>query len=71
MQWGDRMTILGFFFIFSGSAILGAGIMGILAGGTICDLRAENEELREFVALDLTLAKLKAIVKEPEEDEAA
>jgi hypothetical protein len=65
------MTILAFFYILSLGASAGAGIMGILAGGTICDLRAENEELREAAALDLTVAKLKAIIEEPEEDEAA
>jgi hypothetical protein len=61
------MTILTILF----GAILGAVHMGFFAGRTIADLRAENAELREAAALDLTLAKLKAIVEEPEEDEAA
>jgi hypothetical protein len=65
------MTTLIFIFTHSLAAIFGAGIMGVLAGGAIADLRAENKELREAATLDVTIAKLKAIIEEPEEDEAA
>jgi hypothetical protein len=65
------MTTLVFIFTHSFAAIFGAGVMGVLAGGSIADLRAENAELREAAALDRDIAKLKAIIEEPEEDEAA
>jgi hypothetical protein len=65
------MNLLGYWITFIIGASLGAAIMGILTSGKIADLEAENAELREAAALDLTLAKLKAIVEEPEEDEAA
>jgi hypothetical protein len=65
------MTLFAFCTMFAFGASLGAAIMGILAGGTIADLRAENEELREAAALDQSLAKLKAIIERPEPEEAA
>jgi type II secretory pathway component PulJ len=65
------MTLLAFLFTFALGASLGAAIMRTLSGATIADLRAENEELREAAALDQSLAKLKAIIEQPEPEEAA
>jgi hypothetical protein len=65
------MTIFVALFILSLGASAGAAIMGILTGGKVADLEAENAELRDAAALDLTLATLKAIIEDDEGDEAA